>query len=68
MGPDCVVVFLPGACGDDTQVDNRNPYVNRAGLEWTRFVGARIGAEAAKALLSMPRGKMVPLECVANLS
>jgi hypothetical protein len=62
MGNDCVVVFLPGACGDVTQVDNRNPYVNRTGLEWTRFVGARIGAEAAKALLSMPRGNMVPVD------
>ncbi len=62
MGNDCVVVFLPGACGDVTQVDNRNPYVNRAGLEWTRFVGSRIGAEAAKALLSMPRGNMVPVD------
>jgi hypothetical protein len=62
MGPDCIVVFLQGAAGDVTQVDNLNPFVNRAGEEWCRFVGGRIGAEAVKVLLSMPRGIMVPVE------
>ena len=62
MGPDCVVVFLQGACGDITQVDNRNPYVNRAGEEWARFIGARVGAEAVKVLLSMPRGTLEPVD------
>lgn len=62
MGPECVVVFLQGACGDVTQVDNLNPEVNRAGEEWSRFVGGRVGAEAVKVLLSMPRGTMVPVD------
>jgi neutral ceramidase len=61
MGSDCVVVFLAGACGDVTQVDNLNPYLNRSGADWARFVGGRIGAEAVKVLLSMPRGTMNPL-------
>ena len=62
MGPECIVVFLQGACGDVTQVDNLNPYVNRAGEEWSRFVGGRVGAEAVKVLLSMPRGGLTPVD------
>ncbi len=31
MGKDCVVVFLQGACGDITQVNNLNPYVQPGG-------------------------------------
>lgn len=62
MGPDCIVVFLAGASGDVTQVNNLNPHRNRAGEDWARFVGARVGAEAVKVLLSMPRGEMMPLD------
>jgi neutral ceramidase len=62
MGPDCVVVFLAGANGDITQVDNRNPFVNRSGEDWARFVGGRVGAEAVKTLLDMPRGILVPVD------
>jgi hypothetical protein len=62
MGPDCIVVFLQGACGDVTQVDNLNPYINLAGEDWTRFVGGRVGAEAVKVLLSMPRGELMPVD------
>lgn len=62
MGPDCIVVFLQGACGDVTQVDNRNPLVNLAGEAWSRFVGGRVGAEAVKVLLTMPRGTLAPVD------
>lgn len=62
MGPDCIVVFLPGANGDITQVNNLNPYVNRAGEDWARFVGGRVGAEAVKVLLGMPRGILQPID------
>jgi neutral ceramidase len=62
MGPDCIVVFLPGAIGDVTQVNNLNPYLNLSGEDWTRFVGGRIGAEAVKVLLSMPCGIMTPID------
>lgn len=62
MGPDCIVVFLPGASGDVTQVDNLNPYRNLSGEDWSRFVGGRVGAEAVKVLLSMPRGVMTPVD------
>lgn len=56
------VVFLQGACGDVTQVDNLSPYVRPGAEEWARFVGGRVGAEAVKVLLSMPRGTNVPLD------
>lgn len=62
MGPDCIVVFLQGASGDVTQVDNLNPHKNLSGEDWTRFVGAHVGAEAVKVLLGMPRGVMLPLD------
>ena len=61
FGPDCVVVFIQGAAGDVTQVNNLNPHVNRAGEEWARFVGARVGAEAVKVLLDMHRGTLAPV-------
>ena len=44
MGPEVVVVFLQGCCGDVTQVDNITPYVTRRGEQGSRFVGGRIGA------------------------
>jgi len=62
MGPDCIVVFTAGANGDVTQVDNLSPYKNPVGEDWTRLVGGRVGAEAVKVLLSMPRGEKVPVE------
>ena len=52
-----VVVFLPGAAGDVTQVDNRSPYqIKQFGEVSARFVGGRVGAEALKALLAMEQG------------
>jgi neutral ceramidase len=56
------VVFLAGACGDVSQVDNRSPNANRTGEEWAQLVGGRVGAEAVKTLLSIPRGTNVPLD------
>lgn len=44
------VVFLQGACGDVTQVDNLSPYQRPTPAEWSRRVGARVGAEAVKVL------------------
>jgi hypothetical protein len=62
FGPDVVVVFLQGACGDVTQVDNIDPHVNPAPEDWARLVGGRVGAEAVKVLASMPRGVLTPLD------
>ena len=54
MGDDAVVVFLPGASADITQVDNRSPYaIPHFGERASRLVGGRVGAEALKVLLLM---------------
>lgn len=50
------VVFLQGACGDITQVDNLTKFQNPAPEEWWRIVGGRVGAEAYKTLLLIRRG------------
>jgi neutral ceramidase len=60
-GKDTVVVFLNGASGDITQVDNRSPYKNPDGERWAQIVGGKVGAEALKALLSMEPGTLVPV-------
>ena len=50
------VVFLQGACGDITQVDNLAKFQNPAPEEWWQIVGGRLGAEAYKTLLLIRRG------------
>ena len=67
VGPDCVVVFMQGASGDVTQVNNLNPDVNLSGEAWSRFVGGCVGAEAVKVLLSMPRGILSPVDASATV-
>jgi len=49
------VVFLQGACGDVTQVDNLTRFQNPAAAEWWEIVGGRVGAEAYKTLLLLRR-------------
>ena len=61
FGPHVVVVYLAGANGDVTQVDNLSPHLAPSGSEAQRFVGGRVGAEAVKALLSMTAGSFGPL-------
>ncbi|MCP4644572.1 MAG: hypothetical protein GY851_29275 [bacterium] len=50
MGDDVGVVFLNGACGDITQVDNRNPRPTAFGEVWARRIGTIVGAETLKVL------------------
>ena len=63
-GKDAPVVFLQGACGDVTQVDNLSPLQNPGGDEWAQFVGGRVGAEALKVMLGMSqtRTNAAPLD------
>ena len=60
-GKDCVVVFLAGASGDITQVDNRSPYQYPDGERWAQIVGGKVGAEALKVLLTMEPGTLAPV-------
>ena len=64
MGEDAIVVFLNGANGDVTQVDNQSPYaVRQSGEANSHKVGGRVGAEAARVLLSTfdSAGSLAPL-------
>ena len=61
FGEEAIVVFLAGASGDVTQVENVTPYARRGAEESSRFVGGCVGAEAVKVLLREPRGALVPL-------
>src|SRR5687768_11079805 len=56
------VVFLAGPCGDIGQVNSLSPHENRTGEAWAEFIGRRVGAEAVKVLVSVPRGTDVPLD------
>lgn len=58
------VVFLQGACGDITQVDNLAKFKNPDAEEWCELVGGRVGAEAFKTLLLTRRGagRDIPLD------
>lgn len=58
------VVFMQGACGDVTQVDNLTKFQNPGPEEWCQIVGGRVGAEAFKTLLLIRRGAAsdVPLD------
>jgi hypothetical protein len=60
-GKEAVVVFLAGASGDVTQVDNRSPYTNPTGDRWAQLVGGTVGAEALKVLLSLEPGPLTPI-------
>lgn len=56
MGADVPVVFVQGACGDITQVDNMSLHANFSGDDHARLVGGCVGAEAVKVLLRSARG------------
>jgi neutral ceramidase len=61
-GKDAVVVFLNGASGDITQVDNQSPYKLPDGERFAQLVGGKVGAEALKVLLTMEPGTLVPVQ------
>lgn len=56
------VVFMQGACGDITQVDNLSTSQRPKPEEWSRLVGGRVGAEAIRVLLTMPKITAAPID------
>ena len=66
MGVDGGVVFLNGACGDVTQVDNRNARPAEFGEAWSRRVGMTVGAEALKVLARMEYAADAPLAAASR--
>jgi hypothetical protein len=61
FGADVVVVFLAGASGDVTQVDNLSPSQNPRPEAWARLVGGSLGAETVKVLLKSEPGTLTPI-------
>jgi hypothetical protein len=53
FGDEVVVVFLNGASGDVTQVDNSSPVVPPGGADGAMLVGGSVGAEAVKVMLGL---------------
>lgn len=59
LGSEAKVVFLPGASGDITQVDNMSPHVEPSAWQSAQRVGGCVGAAAVKTLLlAEPGGDM----------
>jgi hypothetical protein len=67
MGAEVPVVFLQGAAGNVTQVDNLSPYKYPLHTQWAEFVGGRVGAEAVKVLLTMVPGNLAPLNAQSTV-
>jgi hypothetical protein len=61
FGEKVVLVFLAGASGDVTQVDNLTQYANPKPEQWSRLVGGTVGAEAVKVLLQAEPGTLTPV-------
>ncbi|MHB8997026.1 MAG: hypothetical protein ACYC63_17410 [Armatimonadota bacterium] len=55
------VVFLNGACGDITQINNLDMEEGEYGEKWSRRVGQKVGAEALKVLSMAERAELAPL-------
>ncbi len=67
MGEQTIVVFLNGACGDITQVNNLSPYNIDFGERSARLVGTRVGAEAVKVLVSVEPGELIPVSSLTKI-
>jgi hypothetical protein len=61
------VVFLNGASGDITQVDNQSPIKYPDGERFAQIVGGKVGAEALKVLITMEPGTLVPVEAKTKI-
>lgn len=66
-GKDCVVVFIAGASGDVTQVNNQSETQYPAPEKWAEMTGGRIGAEAVKVLITMERGSLAPVAATSKV-
>ena len=54
FGNEVIVVFLQGACGDITQVDNLSPCADWPGDRMAQIVGGSVGAEASRSSSCKP--------------
>jgi hypothetical protein len=66
LGMEGPVVFLPGAAGDLTQVDNQSMRENEHSAWWAQHVGTRVGAEVLKVLASLRPSEMAPVKAISK--
>lgn len=66
LGSAAPVLFLPGASGDITQVDNLSPHVEPSGEHSARRVGGCVGAAALRALLLAEPGGNLTLDAAVK--
>ena len=67
MGEKAVVVFLNGACGDITQVDNLSPYTGEFGERAGVRIGQTVGGETLKVLAKSTPGEVGPVAAKTEL-
>lgn len=66
-GKEVKVIFLNGACGDVTQVNNLSLQESEHGERWARLVGQRVGAEALKVLATSIPGELKPIDALTQI-
>ncbi len=64
-GHDFGVVFLNGACGDVTQVDNRSPRPMELGPYWAERTGRSVGGAAVQAVAGTDYLRKASLDCTS---
>jgi hypothetical protein len=52
LGPEFMLVFLNGACGDINQLDFTNPSVRESGVAWAERMGEALAKETARCMES----------------
>lgn len=67
FGEQVVLVYLAGASGDVTQVDNMTKFARRGAEDSSRFVGGSVGAEAVKVLLREPKGDRAQIDFASKI-
>jgi hypothetical protein len=61
LDPEATVVFLNGACGDVTQVNNLSMQDGEFGEKWAARIGRKVGAEVIKVLADAEPGQTAPI-------
>lgn len=64
-GADFGVVFLNGACGDVTQVDNRSPRPMELGPYWAERTGRSVGGAAVQAVAGTDYLRKASIDCAS---
>ncbi len=66
LDPGAHVVFLNGACGDVTQVNNLSMQESEFGEKWARRVGYKVGGEVIRTLADAEPGELTPIAAAAK--